>query len=86
MEVKLLENLWYSNQYAQVQSMAIDFNDGNGYQTLNFRESMDVSYESSGIYDWDYRLTLANGEILHSHSKVIIGDSPHRVPWSEHKN
>ena len=75
MVVELPENLWYSNQDVQVQSIAIDFNDGNGYQTINFRESINLTYESEGIYDWDYKLTLTNGENLFSHSKIIIGDN-----------
>ncbi|WP_299126758.1 hypothetical protein [uncultured Winogradskyella sp.] len=74
MIVKLPTNLWYTNQDAQVQSIAIDFNDGNGYQTLTLDQSINLSYTNEGTYDWDYKLTLTNNQVLYSHSKLIVGN------------
>lgn len=74
MQVTLPANLWYTNQSAQVQSIAVNFNDGNGYQTLTMGQSVNVSYANEGTYDWDYKLTLTNNQVLYSHSKLIVGD------------
>ncbi len=73
MNVTLPDNLWYSNQDAQIQQIAIDFNDGNGYQNITFGQTITLSYATEGTYNWDYKLTLTNGQILHSHSKLIVG-------------
>jgi hypothetical protein len=74
MNVVLPTNLWYSNQDAKVQSIAVNFNDGNGYQTITMGQNTYVSYSNEGTYTWDYKLTLTNGQILHSHSKLIVGN------------
>ncbi|WP_281754919.1 hypothetical protein [Neptunitalea chrysea] len=70
MNVVLPTNLWYSNQDSQVQSIAVNFNDGNGYQTLTMGQNSVVSYPSEGTYTWDYKLTLTNGQILYSHNPL----------------
>lgn len=74
MEVILPDNLWYTNQNSQVQSIAVDFNDGNGYQTIFMGQSIYVNYANEGTYDWDYKLTLNNNQVLYGHSKLIVGD------------
>ncbi len=37
MQVQLPNSLWYTNQSSSLQSLAIDFNDGLGYQTISPR-------------------------------------------------
>lgn len=74
MNVVLPKNLWYSNQGSHVQSIAVNFNDGNGYQTITMGQNIYVSYSSEGTYVWDYKLTLTNGQIRYSHSKLIVGN------------
>lgn len=74
MLVKLPASLWRTNQDTQVQSIAVDFNDGNGYQTLTMGQSITLSYANEGTYDWDYKLTLNGGQVLYSHSKLIVGN------------
>ncbi len=48
MRVSLPANLWYTNQDTQVQSLAINFNDGNGYRTLSFGQNITLSYANEG--------------------------------------
>jgi hypothetical protein len=74
MNVVLPTNLWYTNQDTQVQSIAVNFNDGNGYQNVTIGQNIYVSYSNEGTYDWDYKLTLTNGQTLFSHSKLIVGN------------
>ncbi|MGJ8551190.1 hypothetical protein [Winogradskyella wichelsiae] len=74
MNVKMPSNLWYTNQDAQVQSVAVNFNDGNGYQNVSADQTIYVNYKRKGTYTWDYRVTLTNGQKLYSHSKLIVGN------------
>ncbi|UOX34003.1 hypothetical protein LXD69_00465 [Flavobacterium sediminilitoris] len=72
MEVQLPSALWYTNQSSSVQSIAVDFNDGLGYQTLAFGQIKTVSYAQPGVKEWKYKLTLTNNQVLYSHSKIQI--------------
>jgi len=72
MQVQLPSSLWYTNQSSSVQSIAIDFNDGLGYQPTTFGQIKTVTYSTAGIKEWKYKLTLTNGQILYSHSKIFI--------------
>jgi hypothetical protein len=74
MNVVLPSNLWYSNQDAQVQNIEVNFNDGNGFQNVTMGQNIYVNYRDEGTHDWDYKLTLTNGQILYSHSKLIVGN------------
>jgi hypothetical protein len=70
--VKLPTALWYTNQGANVQNIAIDFSDGLGYRTITMDQYIGVSYSIKGLYEWKYRLKLTNGEYRYSHSKVYM--------------
>lgn len=77
MDVQIPSALWYTNQGSIVQSMAVDFGDGNGYQNLAFDSTVSLSYSQPGLHEWKYRLTLTDGQILYSHSKIQIdGEAP----------
>ncbi len=43
LEVELPSSLWYTNQSNAMQSIAIDFGDGNGYQTMAFGQTKIVT-------------------------------------------
>ena len=72
MQVQLPSSLWYTNQSTSIQSLAIDFNDGLGYQTTTFGQLKTVTYTTAGLKEWKYKLTLTNSQILYSHSKIFI--------------
>jgi len=84
-DVELPANLWYTNQNNQVQSIAIDFGDGNGYQNIVFGQIKTVTYSQADTYDWTYKLTLTNNQVLYSRSKIIIQESAPTATWSSHK-
>ena len=71
-DVTLPQSLWYTNQGSTVQSIAIDFDNGNGYVTMPFDYTYNLQYTEKGIYDWTYKLTLTNGQVLYSRSRIII--------------
>jgi hypothetical protein len=57
MQVQLPSALWYTNQASSVQSIAIDFGDGLGYQTSSFDQIKSVTYTATGLKEWKYKLT-----------------------------
>jgi hypothetical protein len=73
--VVLPQNLLLSNSTSTIQSIAINFNDGNGYQTLTIDQKTYANYTQNGIYDWTFKTTLTNGTILYSRTKIKI-DAP----------
>lgn len=64
--------LWHTNQASEVQSLAIDFGDGRGYREAAFGKTFQIRYPEEGVYAWTYKLTLANGATLFSHSKMYF--------------
>lgn len=72
LQVTLPSSLWYTNQATSVQSIAIDFGNGAGYQTMTLGQVRTINYTASGTYEWKYKLTLTNAQILYSHSKLKI--------------
>ena len=78
--------LWYTNQGSTVQSIAIDFDNGNGYVTMPFNATHNLQYTEEGIYDWTYKLTLTNGQILYSRSRIIIEETAPTISWSRYQS
>ncbi|WP_395076615.1 T9SS type A sorting domain-containing protein [Flavobacterium sp.] len=72
LQVSLPALLWYTNQANSIQSIAIDFGNGAGYQTMTFGQDRIINYSASGTFEWKYKLTLTNAQILYSHSKLKI--------------
>jgi hypothetical protein len=72
MQVKIPSAIFYSNTNNQVQSIQIDFGNGNGYVSTPFNQTIGVAYTAEGIKTWKYKLNLTNGTSLYSHSKIKI--------------
>ena len=71
----LPNNLWFTNQN-NIQWLKIDFNDGNGYQTVNFGQTKEILYSTLGTKEWKYKLRLNNGQTKYSHSYIEIEEAP----------
>ncbi len=78
--VKLPLTLWYTNQGTAVQSIAVDFDNGAGYIAISFNTSYTLQYTQEGVKNWKYKLTLTNGQILYSQSRIIFEGSLYDVP------
>lgn len=65
--------LFYTNNNTDIASIAIDFDNGLGYQTVVRDLALTVSYTVTGLKNWKYKLSLNNGTILYSQSKFRIG-------------
>lgn len=79
--VQLPQNLWYSNYSNDVQSVQVDFNDGQGYRNMTSGQAVTVQYSSAGEKVWDYKLVLTTGEILYSHSKIAVEEGIQAKPY-----
>lgn len=73
--VTLPSTLFYSNAASQIQSVAIDFDDGNGYQTVAYNQNIALRYATSGNHIWKYRVTLTNNTMLYAHAKIHIQEA-----------
>ena len=71
-QVKLPQDIVLSNYPSQIQSIAIDFQDGQGYRIINYNQTVNVNYAQANTYIWKFKLTLTNGQILYSHSEIEI--------------
>lgn len=72
-QVKLPSSLFYTNQSSSISTIAVDFDNGQGYQTLTMGQTITVSYTSTGMKTWKYKLNLTNGSMLYNQSKMQIG-------------
>ena len=71
-QVVLPSSVFYTNQNSSVSSIAIDFGNGQGYQNITRDQIVTISYTQSGNYEWKYKLTNTQGQVLYSHSKIVI--------------
>ncbi|CAL2105130.1 conserved exported hypothetical protein [Tenacibaculum sp. 190524A02b] len=76
-KVKLPQNIFYSNNAQQVQKIEADFADGKGYRRIHYNQLVTVNYAVEGNKIWKYKLTLTNGQVLYSHSKIKIKKGKH---------
>lgn len=80
LSIKMPTNLWLTNITETVQNIQIDANDGLGYRTTTFGQNLSVIYTTAGLKSWKYKIILSNGQILYSHSKIIIEKGLVTVP------
>ncbi|MGQ0738420.1 MAG: hypothetical protein ACT4OJ_05110 [Bacteroidota bacterium] len=76
LQVKLPSELWFTNNAAAVSSVAVDFNDGAGYRTIQQNQLINISYADTGIKVWTFRLSLTSGTQLYSHTEMRIEPEP----------
>ncbi|TXE18111.1 hypothetical protein ES692_07665 [Psychroserpens burtonensis] len=73
-DVILPLNLMYSNNANEIQSIQINFNHGNGLTTVIYDQALQPNYSTNGTYDWIFKTTLTNSNILYSQTKVKINE------------
>lgn len=76
LKVKLPTNLWYTNDATNVQQIQIDLDDGQGYRNINFGQELSLSYASSGIKTWKFKLIRSTGSVLYGHTQIAIEEMP----------
>ncbi|WP_290475803.1 MULTISPECIES: T9SS type A sorting domain-containing protein [unclassified Leeuwenhoekiella] len=76
LKVKLPANLWYTNDGTNVQQVQIDLDDGQGYRNINFGQELSLSYTSSGVKTWKFKLIRSTGSALYGHTQIAIEEMP----------
>ncbi len=79
--VKIPSTIFYSNYQSLVQSIQIDFDNGNGFVTVPFNQNISVNYPAEGLKVWKYKLNLTNGTSLLSQSKIEVTQGIVTMPW-----
>ena len=64
--------LYYSNTSASLQSISIDFKDGNGYQLITSTGVTKVYTDSTGSKPVGFKAIFSNGLTLYCHSSLTI--------------
>lgn len=84
--VKIPSNIFYSNYQSFVQSIQIDFDNGNGFVIVPFNQNISVNYLTEGLKIWKYKLILTNGTSLLSQSKIEVTQGVDTIPWGTATN
>ena len=68
----------YSLQAANVSiiSLQADFDNGQGFQNIPLSGSKTVTFNSTGIYNIKFKITLSNNSIQYTYAKVRVNGKP----------
>jgi hypothetical protein len=72
---RLRSDLFYKNINKTISTIQIDFGDGLGYQNITLDSDKYVYYNTDGEKTLLFKLTYTDGQILESHSKVLVTDT-----------
>lgn len=73
---KLPNNLIYTNSGLTINQLQIDFDNGQGYQTVSLNTNKSISYSSGGVKELNYKIIYTNSTIVYSHSKILVNYKP----------
>ncbi|MCL6273020.1 hypothetical protein M3P19_03315 [Muricauda sp. 2012CJ35-5] len=68
----LEESEWRTNQDALVESFAVDFGDGSGFQPLVLGKTLGHHFAQDGDFVWTFRLKLMDGTFRYCRTPVKI--------------
>lgn len=69
---RILQDLVTNTTSETIQSIKVNFNNGQGYQTVQINQDIPVSYTSEGEKQIDFEITLSNGDVTHNSSYIIV--------------
>ena len=58
-----------------ISSIAVDFNDAQGYKTIALDQNIHIDYESPGKKVLQFKITLSDGTVLYRNSNITINYS-----------
>jgi hypothetical protein len=68
--------LFLSNAAKTISSIAYDASGGSNYQTIAFNTPFTVSYNNSGFFDFNVRITYTDNSIRYTHTKIVVYENP----------
>uniref|UniRef100_UPI00404A6142 T9SS type A sorting domain-containing protein n=1 Tax=Gelidibacter sp. TaxID=2018083 RepID=UPI00404A6142 len=69
---RILSDLIANTTSESIQSIKVNFNNGQGFQTININQDITVNYTSEGEKQLDFEITLSNGTITHNSAYIIV--------------
>lgn len=72
---RILQDLITNTTSESIQSIKVNFNNGQGFQTVNFNQDIAVNYTSEGEKKLDFEITLSNGEVTYNSAYIIVSRS-----------
>ena len=69
---KILPELITNSTDTAISSIQVNFNDNQGYRTLNTNELVTITYENEGEKQIDFKITLSNGDVKENSSFIYI--------------
>lgn len=75
-EFRFRSDLYFTNKTVKVQYMLIDFGDGQGYQTVNWDESVEVYYSDNGTKTIRGVLIFTNWTYRYCNTEVVVDYTP----------
>lgn len=73
---KLPSGLIHTNTSLSLSQVQVNFDDGNGYQTITLNTAKSVTYTSGGEKDITVKMVYTNGPTLYSQSKIWVDYIP----------
>lgn len=71
-KIYLPANLFITNQDSQIQQIEYRLAENEPYKILSKDQFINVNYTALGTYIWTFKITLAGGEVLYSHTKFNV--------------
>src|SRR5690606_5797833 len=71
-DFKLQSNMVYTNSSLTLSSVQVDFDNGQGYQTISLNTVKNISYSSGGEKELKVKFVYSGGPTLYSHSKLYV--------------
>jgi len=81
LQVKIPSNIFYSNYQNVIQSIQIDFDNGQGYVNIPFNQNVAINYTNEGTKTWKYKLTLSDNTVLYNQSLIKIEEGLNTIPF-----
>lgn len=69
---QLPTNLLYSNYNTSISQIQIDYDNGQGYQTISQNQKKSISYTTGGEKEIKVKFIYSNGSTFESHSKIWL--------------
>ncbi|WP_445738345.1 hypothetical protein [Mariniflexile sp.] len=69
---KLPSSLIYSNSGLTISQVQVDFDNGQGYQTIALNTAQSITYTSGGEKELKVKFVYSGGPTLYSHSKIWV--------------
>jgi pimeloyl-ACP methyl ester carboxylesterase len=69
---RILSDLITNTTSESIQSIKVNFNNGQGFQTVQLNQDIPVNYTSEGEKQLDFEIILSNGAITHNSAHIIV--------------